>query len=357
MFILTPVGLVSGILTVIVTLILIVIFSHKAPSILTWRPRSLAALRAGMTVTSIAIVTASLLILLLISYYFKLGLTLWSVSLFLAFILLIQWLISPYIIDFLYRVRDADPYREGWLIDMVREIARKSGIKPPKVKIAEIDIPNAFAYSSPLAGRRVAVTRGLIRLLPREEIKAVIAHEIGHLKHKDVQTILLISFFPVLLYYLGRMLIESSFFYERRRDEGLAAMLLIGFIALVAGILFNFIVMHFNRLREYYADAHSAISLGSGRPLQRALARLDLAYKRRYLRAELSRSQAVAMLFIYAFVDFFYDPIDEYIDELRHRKVSALIEIFSSHPPIPKRIRFLDDLEAKIKGGVKIKVE
>lgn len=344
-------GIVSGLIAMLVSLLIVIIVSTRAGSFLTWRPRSLGGLAAGMIFTAIAIIAASVLVLYFIAEYFGLGLTLLHYSLFIGAFMFIQWLISPYIIELFYGVRDADPYREGWLIESVHRLAEKAGIKPPKVKIAEVDIPNAFAYGSPLSGPRVAVTRGLLEIMPREEIEAVIGHELGHLKHKDVQTLLLIAFLPTLIYYIGRVLVEVGFWggYGRDREEGGAgALMLAGLVALVAGVIFQFIVMHFNRLREYYADAHSALLLGTGRPLQRALARLDLAYKRRprFLRL-LSRNRTAALLFIYAFADVFYDPIDAHIRRLMREKVPAIVEIFSSHPPIPKRLQFLEDLEAR----------
>ncbi|HDI75021.1 MAG TPA: protease HtpX [Thermoprotei archaeon] len=347
MIFLGPWGLISGLLAAVISLILVIVLSTKASSFLTWRPRNLGGLVTGMFFTAIAIIVASIVVLYLIAEYFGLGLTLLHYSVFIGFIMLIQWLVSPYLIEIFYGVRDADPYREGWLIHTVERLATRAGMEPPRVKVAEIDIPNAFAYGSPLSGPRVAVTRGLLETMSEEEIEAVLGHELGHLKHRDVQVLLLIAFLPTLIYYIGRILVEVGFWSgDRDREGGEGAIVLAGLVALVAGILFQFIVMHFNRLREYYADAHSALILGTGRPLQRALARLDLIYSKRprFLRL-LSRNRLAALLFIYAFADIFYDPVEAHIRRLMRKEVPAIVEIFSSHPPIPKRLRFLEDLE------------
>jgi len=346
-------GLFSGIIVMLVTLLIVVIVSTKAGSFLTWRPRSLTGLSIGMFATATSIIALSLLILYILAEYFGLGLTIFDYAIFIGGLMLLQWLFSPYLIELFYKVRDADPYGDRWLIETVEKLSREAGVNPPKVKIAELDIPNAFAYGSPLSGPRIAVTRGLLEIMPKEEVEAVLGHELGHLKHRDVQALLLIAFLPTLIYYIGRILVEIGFWggYRDRDREGggIGALLAAGFVALVAGIVFQFIVMHFNRLREYYADAHSALLLKTGRPLQRALARLDLAYKERpRLFRMLSRNRLAALLFIYAFIDFTYDPIDAYIQRLMKRKTSTLLEIFSSHPPIPKRLKFLQDLEKNL---------
>ena len=150
------------------------------------------------------------------------------------------------------------------------------------------------------------------------------------------------------------------------RDEDNASpliLLAIGAVLVTAGVLFHFLVMHFSRLREYYADANSAKATGDPRLLQRALARLHIAYSDKRLRAGLKKHSTTASLFIVNyFIDVFgsrfYEPshgimsylgdIDRVVEELKNEKVSAVRELFSTHPPIPKRLRFLDSLKQRI---------
>ena len=119
-----------------------------------------------------------------------------TLGIFVVFINVLQWLIAPYIIDAIYRTRKVSRAEEPELYDIVERISARSGIKTPEVRIAQIPIPNAFAYGSPLTGNRVAVTTGLLNTLDMEEIEAVIGHEIGHLKHRDVQVMMFVSFCP-----------------------------------------------------------------------------------------------------------------------------------------------------------------
>jgi len=323
------------------------------------RFRSLITLKLAMFLTAILIFGLSILIIqgLFSIFEFSLEGLLWMTTIFVAFFMIFQWLFSPAFINTLYGVKFIETPKtrdEAWLKERVEFLARNSGLKRiPKIGIAwGLNVPNAFAYSSPIYGPHIAVTPSLLRNMPRDEVEAVLAHEVGHLKHRDVTMMLAVSFIPVMLYYLGRNLMFLTMFgygyRDRDREGGTAYLLIIAIILIIVGIIFHFLVKHFNRLREYYADAHSAMTLNDPTPLQRALARLDLMYKdvRRYKEAMGTTTNIVSMLFIFNyFVDFVYDPIDEYIEELKRRKTSLLVELFMTHPPIPKRIRFLDNFK------------
>ena len=275
----------------------------------------------------------------------------------------IQWLLSPFVIEAIYRVKEADPVRYGWLYEMVDRIAKRSGVKTPKVMIANIPLPNAFAYGSPLTGNKVAVTTGLINTLEKDEIEAVLGHEIGHLTHRDVHIMMIVSLLPAILYLVGRFLLFSSWFagYGSREEEGEGNLLaVVGMGALAFHFLLQLFVLGLSRLREYYADRHSALVVDDGaRKLQLALAKIATA----------GRSLAERGVNLYAFNDFrslfIQDPSAsmseevlalyggrwEVVEKLKRRKLTLwdrVMEIFSTHPNIVKRLRALDELA---KGG------
>lgn len=344
-------------------------------------PRSLLGLRASMVTTVAAVTMGSLGILYMIEYLTSGSAPLiYSGIAMVAGFMVFQWVISPFIINLAYRTRDPGPGEE-WVVSAVHEYSRRAGFKkPPKVKIADIDAPNAFAYSSLIGGSYVAITRGLLSIMPKEEVEAVIGHELGHLKHRDVQVILALSLIPVAIFYIGRSLLMWGWMLGGRdRDRGnpMLYYLGLGLILVIAGLVFQFLVTHFNRLREYYADAHSAGLTGNPRYLQRALARLALTYESNPdISAGVNKSAAMLFIvnyFINATGGIAYDPYDELfprrrparrvvvdidtaVEELMQRETSALAELFSSHPPIPKRLRFLDNMRM---GGqaVKVRVE
>lgn len=257
---------------------------------------------------------------------------------------LIQWLFGPYIINAVYHARPADNVSEGWLYESVRNLAQRSGLsREPKVMIAEIDLPNAFAYGSPVTGPMVAVTRGILRRMPRDELESVLAHEVGHLKHRDVMVMLMISLLPAIIYYIGYSLYMSGAFGGGRRNGGGYA-LLVGLALMVLSFVFNIFVFLMSRLREYYADSHAAVVVpGGARKLQRALVRI-MALTGRVRPEERVRTESLKMFFI-SDPETFVDPdvnIEGVIDRLRRTKPSPLADLFSTHPHPAKRIQHLD---------------
>ncbi|RLG89443.1 MAG: zinc metalloprotease HtpX [Thermoprotei archaeon] len=320
---------------------------------------SLVKLRLGM-LGSIALIIGlgSLVLMAILTYLFGgFGMDIMITALIIVVMFnLLQWLFAPHIIDAMYRVRPADIYREGWLIDTVKRIAKVSGLKKvPKVMVAEINVPNAFAYGSPLTGPRVAVTRRAIEVLNRDELEAVIAHEIGHIKHKDMAVMMLISIIPAIMYWLGIMLMRYGMFSAafRSRDRGAEGglVLVLGGLALAAlSFIFNLFVLWFSRMREYYADTHAAFSVNNGAlKLQRALAKIliDTGFlKRRGVRIE--KYETLKALFIadpgHRVIARGYINIDRVIAEIKSMKVSIWNELFSTHPHPAKRFRFLDKL-------------
>jgi len=268
---------------------------------------------------------------------------------------IIQYLISPWIINLLYGAKPAERVAP-WLVESVRDLSLRAGFKkPPKVMVASVNIPNAFAYGNFLTGKYIAVTEGLLRSMPQEEVEAVIGHELGHHKHKDIWVILALSLAPMFIYYFGRMLMEWGFWSgmgDREKENSGMLFLLTGAALVAVAMILNFIILQFNRLREYYADLHGAKVKGK-REMQRALARLHAeieGLKRNpMLQRELQefRESPAKMLFIYAFVNTFADPyydIDILIEKLKKEETNSIMEIFMSHPPIPKRLRFLDTI-------------
>jgi heat shock protein HtpX len=184
---------------------------------------------------------------------------------------LLQWLIAPYIIDAMYGTRPIEESENPRLHAIVRSLAEKSGIKKPKLMLADVPIPNAFAYGSPLTGNRVAVTKGLLSSLEDEEIEAVLGHELGHIKHRDVQIMMVASLLPAIFYYIGYSLLWSGY----SRDRESASPALIGMILIFFYWILNLIVLGLSRLREYYADYHSVSIVPDGRrKLAEALAKI-----------------------------------------------------------------------------------
>ncbi|MDI6847988.1 MAG: zinc metalloprotease HtpX [Candidatus Bathyarchaeia archaeon] len=269
---------------------------------------------------------------------------------------ILQWLISPYLIDALYSVREIPEHENPRLHEIVEDLSRKSGIKKPRLMLARIPIPNAFAYGSPIGGSRVAVTSGLLKGLEYEEVEAVIGHELGHLKHKDVQTMMFVSLLPAIFYYIGFSLMLSMYGRRREGSNG-TALLGIGFMAF--SWILNMFILHLSRLREYYADRHSASIVEDGpRKLSEGLAKI--VHTTRTMRRTIKKSQnlnAFKALFIADPDRAEIDSMEisrmrmlsdqKLVQEILSKKLTTMdkiIEIFSTHPNIVKRLRTLQEL-------------
>jgi heat shock protein HtpX len=276
---------------------------------------------------------------------------------------IIQWLIAPYLIDTMYRVKEVKPQEDPELHDMVGQLSKKSRIKKPKLMKAQMAIPNAFAYSSPLTGSKVAVTTGLLENLETEEIEAVIGHELGHLKHKDVQVMMFVSILPAIFYFIGYSLLLSSMFSRRdSRDSGGAA--IIGIASIFLYWILTIFTLYLSRIREYFADRHSASIVEDGpRKLSEGLAKIvnytNVVKQSRRDRRDTSSSNSFKALFIsdpdraesdsVALTKFGGTIVDRrLVEKVLRKKVTTfdkIMEVFSTHPNIVKRLRALQELD------------
>jgi len=284
-----------------------------------------------------------------------------SLTLLIPFIIgfnILQWLISPYLIDAIYRARPISQSENPELHAMVEQLSQKSGIKTPRLMLARIPIPNAFAYSSPIAGSRVAITEGLVKTLESEEIEAVIGHELGHLKHRDVQVMMFVSVLPAIFYYIGYSFMFSSMFGGRSRDDSGSAAAIIGIISIFLYWILTLFTLYLSRLREYYADNHSASIVEDGsRKLSEGLSKI--VHESRRMKNKMPKSgqlNSFKALFISdpdraaadakAMAQFGVSD-RKLVEEVLQRKVTGVdrfLELFSSHPNIVKRLRALQKL-------------
>ncbi len=275
---------------------------------------------------------------------------------------IIQWLIAPYLIDAIYRVKEVKAQEDPIIYDMVDRLSKKSRIKKPKLMKAKMAIPNAFAYGSPLTGSKVAVTTGLLETLDIDEVEAVIGHELGHLKNRDVQVMMFVSILPAIFYYIGYSILLSSMFNRRdNRDGGGAA--IIGIASILIYWILTLFTLYLSRIREYFADRHSvSIVEGGSQKLSEGLAKIvnytnTLKHSNRN-RGEPSESNSFKALFIsdpdrseldsMALNQLGSGMGDRYlVEKVLRKKITTfdkVMEIFSTHPNIVKRLRALQKL-------------
>jgi heat shock protein HtpX len=270
---------------------------------------------------------------------------------------IVQWLAAPYVVGALYKVRELREDENPQLYQTVKNLSLKSEISTPKLMLAQIPLPNAFAYGSPLSGSRIAVTEGLLNTLDAGEVEAVVGHELGHLKHRDVQAMMVVSFLPALFYYLGYSLMVSMMYQGERRNEGGSA--LIGMAFMAFSWVLNMFILYLSRLREYYADRHSVTVVdGGAQKLSLGLAKIVNASRR------VGRNQKGHQN-LNAFKTLFISDPDRAISDAESIAAMRspngqdlvqdiiskeptfgdnLIEAFSTHPNIIKRLRALQAL-------------
>lgn len=206
---------------------------------------------------------------------------------------------------------------ELWLVDTVRRLATDAGIGMPEVAVYEGE-PNAFATGANRNDALVAVSTGLLQNMTREEVEAVLGHEVAHIANGDMVTMTLLQgVVNTFVEFLSRVvgyLVDRWLSRDGEQSTGIGYMVTVIICQIVFGLLASMIVAWFSRQREFRADAGSAQLLGSKRPMINALARLGQMH-------EAALPQSVAALGI--------------------NKSAGVMEWFASHPPIEERIAAL----------------
>jgi heat shock protein HtpX len=287
------------------------------------------------------------------------GFDLLTIGIFVVILNVVQWLISPYLIGAIYKVKEMAANENPQLHKMVEDLSVKSKLSKPKLMLAHIPLPNAFAYGSPLTGNRVAVTDGLLKSLDAGEVEAVIGHELGHLKHRDVQVMMVVSFLPALFYYIGYSLMLSGMFGggQRKNESGSNAMIGIFFMAF--SWILTLFTLYMSRLREYYADRHAVSVVENGADkLSTGLVTIvnDSKNMGRQNRERQKSNSAYKALFISDPDRAAADSAELHANNITNKRdllketlareptgADKMLEIFSTHPNIIKRLRALQE--------------
>lgn len=249
----------------------------------------------------------------------------YGVFLFVGFMIFIQWLIGPGIIKLTIRMKECTDHR---VLAMVHEIAGKARIPRPKVYIVENPTPNAFAFGRTQKSSNIALHTGLLEKLSHEEVRAVIAHEIGHIAHRDVIVMTLASALPAILYYL----IFFGVLMAGSRDRGGTNYLGAWVGGMVAQFLATLLVLYLSRVREYYADSYSGHVTKEPRQLASALAKIS------YNLSQTKQPSPTSMRSFYI-----ADEVSsKYSSQMEKEKGRAWMEFFMTHPMTYKRIKALE---------------
>ena len=315
----------------------------------TWR------LRLRMLLTSVLMFTIIYFLIMLVAHY--LGVGTWrlyfGVSLVITFL---QYWFGPSLVKRSMNVRPLSEAEAPHIHKMVQELADEAGVPKPEIGLSEINIPNAFAYGRTSRSGHIAITRPILGLLDYDELRAVLGHEMGHIKHNDMAVTAAVSVIPMICYYIA-----LSFMFSGDNDNGAA--IIIGILGYVFYLVGQLLVLFISRTREYYAD-EASVEFGN-RPaaLVSALYKLtygasrcsdetisDLNTNRAFFVNDINNAKHDITDF--SQIDFDRDgKISD--DELRKlansevkiSKKSGTMEIFSTHPDSLKRVKRLAEME------------
>ncbi|MDV2480823.1 zinc metalloprotease HtpX [Methanoculleus sp. Wushi-C6] len=225
------------------------------------------------------------------------------------------------------RLIEEDEYPE--LHRMVESLAARADLPKPKIGIMASPVPNAFATGRSPSNAVVAVTDSIMRVLNREELEAVLAHELAHVKNRDMLTLTMASFISMLAYLIMQNWIFMGLFGNRdSQNNGMGALVLVYIVSIVVWIVSTLLTRALSRYREFSADRGSAEMTDNPRALISALQKIS--GRMDYIPAEKKREVEGANA-------FFIIPA---------LSGNTLMELFSTHPPLEKRVAALEELAA-----------
>ena len=299
-------------------------FTKKQP----WQRRD-TGLTARMIVSFAILAILYIIFLSVLAYV---GVSAIAIAVIAGILILAQWYFSDKIVLWSTGAKIVSREQFPELHDLVERIVARNNLSKPRIAVVNSRIPNAFATGKTPKSSIVAVTIGLMDQLDTEELQGVIAHELAHIKNRDVLVLTLASVFSMIAWYLMRFGMYGAMFGggggHGRRGNGGAAMLLILLIAIITWIASFLIIRAISRYREYVADRDGALITGKPSKLASALLKISGTMKRIPTR-DLREIEGMNAFFI-----------------IPALSGDALTSLFSTHPPVDQRVKKLMEMEA-----------
>jgi heat shock protein HtpX len=222
---------------------------------------------------------------------------------------------------------------------LVRELARRADIPMPTVAVSPNEQPNAFATGRNPRHAVVCATEGLLRSLPRAEVEGVMAHELMHVKHRDILIGSVAAAIATAISFAANMALWGAMFGGRdNRDANPIGLLAVSLLAPIAASLMQMAV---SRSREFEADRGAAELLGSGRSLASALGRIETLAATTPMQVQPQQAYA-----------YIHNPLAEFGGRRRRQGGPDMARLFSTHPSTADRIAALEEFDRqRVAGG------
>jgi heat shock protein HtpX len=223
------------------------------------------------------------------------------------------------------------PQEAPGLHAMIEKLCIQADLPKPRIAVADTDLPNAFATGRSQKSATVCATTGIMRTLSPSELEGVMAHELAHVKHRDVLIMTIASFFASL----AAIILQFGFFFGGGGDDENPSFIVVLLVSFVVYVLSFFLMMSLSRYREFAADRGAAIVTGRPSALASALSKIA-SNVQQIPQRDLREAERLERMNA-----FFIVPV---------RVKSVLQTLFSTHPPMEKRIERLQQLERSLQG-------
>jgi heat shock protein HtpX len=283
-------------------------------------------------ILSFAILT--LLYLVFLGALVYVGLDFISITVIASIMILAQWYFSDKIVLWSSGAKKVTREQFPELHDIVERIVARNSLPKPKIAVINTNMPNAFATGKGPRSSVVVVTTGLMDLLDTEELEGVLAHELTHIRNRDVLVLTLASLFSTVAWYLMQFGFYGGMGYGygggRDRNNSGGALILVIVVAMLTWVISFLIIRAISRYREFAADRGSAQMTGKPVKLANALMKIS-GGMRQVPTKDLRQVEGLNAFFIVPALSG-----------------STIGNLFSTHPPVEKRIQKLMEMEASM---------
>jgi heat shock protein HtpX len=246
---------------------------------------------------------------------------------FIAGLTLAQFFLSDKLALRAMGAKEVSPQEAPGLHAMIERLCIQADLPKPKIAVADTDVPNAFAMGRSQKKAVVCATTGIMRTLSPSELEGVMAHELAHVKNRDVMIMTIASFFASV----ASMMTQFALFFGGGDDDSPAG-IVIFLVSLLVYVLSFMLMLALSRYREFAADRGAALTTGRPSALSAALVKISSAMQQVPQR-DLREAEAMNAFFI-----------------VPASVKGSLRNLFSTHPPMEQRITRLQQLEAQLQG-------